>query len=101
MSPHSDRERGSTERWWQESNTKRNSTISRTTAVQKQVRAPHFQRPQGREGELQREPRTPVGQAGEGASRPLLPLLAHLARVHLCFTVSGVVMKEGDQVPLN
>lgn len=42
-----------------------------------------------------------MGQAGEGASRPLLPLLAHLARVHLCFTVSGVVMKEGDQVPLN
>lgn len=55
----------------------------------------------GEEGELQREPRTPVGQAGEGASRPLLPLLARLARVHLCFTASGVVMKEGDQVPLN
>ena len=60
------RERGSTERWWQESNTKRNSTISRTIAVQKQVRVPHFQRPQGREGELERETRTPVGQASEG-----------------------------------
>ena len=69
---------------------------------QKQVWAPHFQWPQGREGELQRETRTPVGQAGKGgASGPLPPLVARLARVHLWFTASGVVMKKGDRVPLN
>lgn len=56
----------------------------------------------GEGGRLQRETRTPVGQAGKGgASGPLPPLVAQLARVHLCSTASGVVMKKGDRVPLN
>ena len=69
--------------------------------MQKQVRTPHFQRPQGRGGAAKGDQDS--GGAGwrGGASGPLPPLLDRLARVHLCFMASGVVMKKGDQVPLN